>query len=123
VSATAAAAACATERTSWVPSPPGLEMVGESVGSSAGLDDPLATQLPASGQNFQARPLLITERSLAEAMLDRTVAFFATHGVAPRLLPSAALGRHYRLIRPGACLLDQVMNQMMRWRGRSRAGG
>ena len=109
---------------------PGLETVGESLWSSAGLDavargdiaaavvrgpvervglnsmsigshrdgfvavaqeDPLATQEQVSVQDFQARPFLITERSLAEAVHDRTVAFFAAHGVAPSW-------RHHRLM-------------------------
>lgn len=109
---------------------PGLETVGESMWSSAGLDavirgdiaaavvrgpvdraelrsksigshhdgfvalaqhDPLAGQGQVSIQEFQARPFLITERSLAQAVHDGTVAFFAAHGVAPSW-------RHHRLM-------------------------
>ncbi len=109
---------------------PGLETVGESMWSSAGLDavargdiaaavvrgpvdraglsstvlgshddgfvalapdDPLAAQQQVSVQDFQARPFLITERSLAQVVHDGTVAFFAAHGVAPSW-------RHHRLM-------------------------
>ncbi len=54
-------------------------------------DDPLATQRQVSVQDFQARPFLITERSLAQTVHDGTVAFFAAHGVAPSW-------RHHRLM-------------------------
>lgn len=54
-------------------------------------DDPLAAQEKVSIQAFQARPFLITERSLAEGVHDRTVAYFAAHGVAPSW-------RHHRLM-------------------------
>ncbi len=54
-------------------------------------DDPLATQQQVSVQDFQARPFLITERSLAPTVHDGTVAFFAAHGVAP-------IWRHHRLM-------------------------
>jgi len=109
---------------------PGLETVGESMWSSAGLDavtrgdiaaavvrgpvaraglhsrsigshddgfvalaqdDPLATHEQVSIQAFQGRPFLLTERSLAEAVHDGTVAFFSAHGVAPSW-------RHHRLM-------------------------
>ncbi len=109
---------------------PGLETVGESMWSSAGLaavsrgdiaaavvrgpvdraglrstiigshhdgyvalaqDDPLGTQHTLSVQAFQGRPFLVTERSLAETVHDSTVAFFASHGVAPGW-------RHHRLL-------------------------
>jgi len=109
---------------------PGLEMIGESMWSTVGLDavtrgdiaaavvrgpverpelhstrigshrdgfvalaadDPLAAQEEVSIQAFQARPFLITERSLAEGVHDRTVAYFAAHGVAPSW-------RHHRLM-------------------------
>jgi hypothetical protein len=42
--------------------------------------DRLATQEKVSVQAFQGRPILITERPLAEAVHDRTVAFFTGHG-------------------------------------------
>lgn len=54
-------------------------------------DDPLATQPMLSIQAFQGRPFLITERSLAPTVHDSTVAFFASHGVAPSW-------RHHRLL-------------------------
>jgi len=54
-------------------------------------DDPLATQPMLSIQAFQGRPFLITERSLAPTVHDSTVAFFASHSVAPSW-------RHHRLL-------------------------
>jgi len=54
-------------------------------------DDPLATHQQVSVQDFQARPFLITERVLAPAIHDDTVAFFAALGVAPSW-------RHHRLM-------------------------
>ncbi len=56
-----------------------------------GEDDPLATQDEVSIQAFEGRPFLITERPMAETVHDRTIAFFAAHGVAPSW-------RHHRLM-------------------------
>ena len=54
-------------------------------------DDELARldQVPLSA--FQERPFLITERAVAPHVHDRTVSFFAAHGVAP-------VWRHHRLL-------------------------
>lgn len=53
-------------------------------------DDQAAGMSKAPLELFQGRPFLIPERALAPVVHDRTVGFFAEHGVAP-------LWRHHRL--------------------------
>ena len=45
--------------------------------------DPLARAAAVSVEAFQARPFLVTDRAVAPSIHDRTVRFFAEHGVAP----------------------------------------
>lgn len=52
--------------------------------------DQAAGMSTASLELFQGRPFLVPERALAPVVHDRTVSFFAEHGVAP-------LWRHHRL--------------------------
>ena len=53
--------------------------------------DPLSTADAIPLAAFQSRPVFITERSLAPVVHDRTVGYFAEHGVAP-------VWRHHRLL-------------------------
>jgi len=53
--------------------------------------DPLAAGDAVPLAAFQSRPVFITERALAPVVHDRTVGYFAEHGVAP-------VWRHHRLL-------------------------